>query len=74
MLPSELHSIKTGGPAVERRKSCEQCGKEFSCYTSDCWCNDLPNIVPLDMERGCLCPECLKTLIDKKTEEYNRNL
>jgi hypothetical protein len=74
MSSAETNTTAKFGTFTERRKACEQCGTEFSCYTNDCWCNELPNIVPLDLERGCLCPECLKKLIEKKTEEYNHRL
>ncbi|MFI5149695.1 MAG: hypothetical protein ACHQRM_08170 [Bacteroidia bacterium] len=66
---SELHTQKENGLKIERTKACAQCGTGFSCFTSDCWCNTLPNIMPLDPERGCLCPACLeKTVNDKYAE------
>lgn len=51
---------------VERTKLCSQCNAHFSCYTQGCWCAELPMIVPLDNINDCLCPKCLKALIDKK--------
>ena len=60
-------------------KSCPQCGSNFICGIADggqtCWCFDLPNVVSLDKETTCLCPECLQKHIQnhlatkKKAEE-----
>jgi hypothetical protein len=66
---SELYTSSKGGNSLERRKTCEQCGTEFSCFTSDCWCNDLPNIMPLDEKKGCLCKNCLESIIKEKYKE-----
>jgi hypothetical protein len=55
---------------TERKKVCTECKKEFSCYTSDCWCSELPQIMSLSETEDCLCPQCLKTAIDKKFEEH----
>jgi hypothetical protein len=71
---SEAHTVAKGGVSIERRKSCERCSSEFSCFTSDCWCNELPNIMPLDEKRGCLCPVCLEEVISQKFQERNTNL
>jgi len=60
-------------PANERRKFCSKCKAEFSCYSKDCWCNELPQIMPFsDDNEDCQCPTCLKASIDKKIEEYNK--
>ena len=52
----------------ERKKQCERCKTVFSCYTTNCWCNELPQIMPLPENENCLCPECLKITIDYKIE------
>ncbi|MBI3837162.1 MAG: cysteine-rich CWC family protein [Planctomycetia bacterium] len=49
----------------ERLKACPQCGRAFSCYAGDCWCDLVPVpaavLVPLRRAyRDCLCPECLR--------------
>jgi transcriptional regulator NrdR family protein len=56
--------------AVERRKVCELCGTEFSCFTEECWCSELPPIMPLDENKGCLCPECLGREIEQKIKNH----
>jgi hypothetical protein len=50
----------------ERIKICHRCKAEFSCYTKDCWCNDLPNIIPFSEVDDCMCPTCLKKEIDSR--------
>lgn len=56
--------------ALERKKTCEQCGTDFGCYTAGCWCAELPMIMPLDTKtKDCLCPECLKAIINDKLAE-----
>jgi hypothetical protein len=59
------------GIRQERRKVCPECKTAFGCFTSECWCDELPNIVPLDASRGCMCPACLEKVIDKKIELRN---
>lgn len=48
-------------------KTCSNCGTAFPCGAMDannnCWCNTLPNIVPLPEQGDCLCPACLKAKI-----------
>lgn len=56
-----------------KKKTCPQCQTEFDCGSSEtksCWCNDLPKIMPLEENMHCLCPECLKIVIDNKIEEH----
>lgn len=46
-------------------KICPACNTEFECITNGdepCWCEKLPNIVPLDSS-SCLCPACLEIKI-----------
>jgi len=49
-----------------RKKQCPECSKEFTCSSSDCWCGKFPRIMPLDMNKECLCSECLEKIINKK--------
>nr|WP_294860326.1 diphthine--ammonia ligase [uncultured Fluviicola sp.] len=51
---------------LEKQKMCVQCGIPFSCYTQGCWCADLPMIMPMENITDCLCPTCLKAIIDEK--------
>jgi len=51
-------------------KKCEECGNTFTCGShvpGNCWCLDLPKVVPMPTEEGsnCLCPNCLKKKIEK---------
>lgn len=54
---------------------CARCGATFSCAMADpsdgqpCWCTALPPVVPVptpgaDPNASCLCPACLRQLID----------
>ena len=60
-------------PQLEKHKICVSCGIPFSCYTSGCWCADLPMIMPMENITDCLCPNCLKAEINRKLEENNLN-
>jgi hypothetical protein len=51
---------------IERKKVCPNCQTEFSCFTENCWCNELPRVMTLEDSKGCLCPDCLKIAIDNK--------
>lgn len=63
-------------------KTCPRCGKTFTCSFEaghdQCWCADLPPIIPLagirfageDTEyQGCLCPDCLQLLIQQQQQD-----
>ena len=50
----------------EQRKNCQRCGVEFGCCISNCWCNALPNIMPLVEGEDCLCYDCLQMEIEHK--------
>ena len=52
----------------ERKKSCPRCGTAFGCCSENCWCSELPNIMPLVDNEDCLCYDCLKKEIDNKVE------
>lgn len=54
---------------LERKKICASCRIEFSCYTHNCWCAELPNLIPLTAGNDCLCPGCLKKAIARKIED-----
>ena len=51
---------------IYRDKKCQKCSAEFTCHSSNCWCGDMPNIMPMNPEEGCLCPDCLKEAINEK--------
>jgi hypothetical protein len=57
----------------EKKKICEKCNIEFSCYNDGCWCSGLPNILPLDPNKDCFCPSCLKAEVKAKTEFFVKN-
>ncbi|WP_295655371.1 hypothetical protein [uncultured Mucilaginibacter sp.] len=52
----------------ERKKNCPRCGAGFGCCTNNCWCSELPNIMPLVDNEDCLCYDCLKAEIEKKSQ------
>lgn len=58
-------------PALEKHKACVNCGIPFSCYTQGCWCAELPMIMPMEDVTDCLCPACLKAVIDEKLAANN---
>ncbi len=53
---------------------CSVCGAAFGCGSEagnrDCWCNDLPAIMPMDPSVDCRCPACLKIAVQQKIAEY----
>lgn len=58
-------------PALEKHKVCVNCSKPFSCYTAGCWCGELPRIMSMENITDCLCPNCLKSVINEKLIENN---
>lgn len=61
------------------QKSCSSCGKDFNCGATreaaegiqglSCWCTELPHVgVVTEVDRDCLCPECLSDAILKQYE------
>ncbi len=48
------------------QKTCPACNARFTCSSEGCWCSEMPNIMPMNPSKGCLCPACLKEAIDKK--------
>lgn len=55
--------------ANERMKTCSRCKKTFSCYSTGCWCSELPQVMPFPGAEDCMCPDCLKKEIDKRMNE-----
>ena len=51
---------------LNKSKKCPECNKEFTCSSADCWCSKLPNIMPMNPDKECLCPECLEKAVAKK--------
>lgn len=52
--------------------SCFNCGTELICGAENgdptCWCDNLPNIMPLNAEaNSCYCQACLEKELQKKT-------
>jgi hypothetical protein len=71
---SDLELLMDGDytlPALEKHKKCVNCNKPFSCYTSGCWCAELPMIMPMENITDCLCPACLKSEINNRLEANN---
>lgn len=60
-------------PSLEKHKECVHCGIPFSCYTKACWCAELPMIMPMENITDCLCPACLKSVINEKLIENNQD-
>lgn len=51
------------------KKVCPECNSDFLCYSGNCWCGKLPNIMPLKEHDLCLCPVCLETAIEEKIKK-----
>ncbi|WP_137404002.1 DUF5522 domain-containing protein [Echinicola rosea] len=56
-----------------KEKRCPNCQKAFAC-TTECWCSAFPPIVPLEENKGCLCPDCLKSAIQDRISHWTTNL
>ena len=52
----------------ERTKTCQKCKQLFACYSGGCWCGALPRIFPLDANKDCYCPSCLKLEVQQKID------
>ncbi|WP_138591675.1 DUF5522 domain-containing protein [Pseudoalteromonas aurantia] len=49
---------------------CNHCQQILTCRNSEhCWCMDMPNIMPLQTDKGCLCRTCLISSIRQKIEK-----
>ena len=53
-------------PKDKKQKICHQCQNKFDCNPHNCWCAELPKIIPIKDGEDCLCPECLKKEIAKR--------
>ncbi len=54
---------------IVKKKNCSKCGTAFNCGNINeqpCWCNELPQIMPLSENEDCFCPDCLKIAIENK--------
>ena len=57
-------------------KTCAMCGASFGCGNNSqqpCWCSQYPAIMPIENGQDCRCPECLKTIIRAKINDYVQN-
>ncbi len=58
----------------QKPNTCPRCGAIFTCglitRQEHCWCFDLPKVKLKSEERlkSCLCPNCLKTLIENQQQ------
>ncbi|WP_152087141.1 DUF5522 domain-containing protein [Pseudoalteromonas sp. A25] len=53
---------------------CSNCKQQINCSANQqCWCMELPNILPLSDADGCLCRACLitklRTYIDSLSQK-----
>ncbi len=60
-------------PLMAEEKHCSCCGEKFECGSGGknggCWCQDLPNLMPLSLNSDdCLCPACLKLALSTPSE------
>ena len=59
---------------MSKTKNCAQCGAEFQClHNAECWCMSVKiskENLKLLQEKfdNCLCPECLKTYEEPKSD------
>ena len=48
---------------LAKNKTCPSCGKALTCSAldpkQDCWCMQIPAILPPEPRKDCLCPTCL---------------
>ena len=52
---------------------CVTCKTNFQCEVekaNNCWCAQLPAILPIGEEASCLCPTCLKNKTKEAIEQY----
>lgn len=53
--------------------ACANCGSILNCgadQTGQCWCSELPPILPPEAGKSCLCRDCLKVKVQAKIDEY----
>ncbi len=55
---------------VQKNSICPVCGEEFECGAKSgketCWCFELANVLPVNSQQNCLCPNCLKKKIESQ--------
>lgn len=72
--PASVSACGTGfSTGLGKVKQCGQCGDDLFCGPEepggDCWCDRLPNIMPLQAEiDSCLCANCLQQAIQARIE------
>ena len=53
-------------------KICPECKTKFSCEENEsCWCYSLPHVkfnTIVDEKEDCICPKCLKVIINEKRD------
>ena len=58
------------------KKQCSVCLQSFecnSCVGQQCWCSQLPAIMPLCAEQDCRCPQCLTVAVNEKITDFLQN-
>ena len=53
-------------------KLCSSCNSSFTCgmATGNCWCYHFPPIFQPEPNATCICPDCLKTAIIARINDY----
>jgi len=52
---------------------CTACNTSFTCEVekaNNCWCAQLPTILPVEGSESCLCPNCLKNKTQAAIAQY----
>jgi hypothetical protein len=62
--------VSEGCDSQRKEKVCPKCSITFTCSSVNCWCGELPQIMPMNYEAECLCPNCLKEVIDEKVKAH----
>lgn len=69
MNASESHVDATPS---DRTQPCSNCRQQFRCEIAlgkdHCWCMNLPAILPIRAEAGCLCEQCLQRAIAERQQ------
>jgi len=59
------------------QQTCPTCNTNFSCEVEkakECWCAQMPTILPIEETSTCLCPSCLKNKTKAAIEQYAREV
>lgn len=52
------------------KKYCSDCNNEIICSVDgECWCSNLPAVMPVKYGQGCRCQSCLAKLITLSLNE-----